>query len=383
MRICPNPKCGKTIENDKAKFCRYCGTALPVISKPTVPDEVVLEKVVPDSDEGIVLTPSPAKDNSPSKGPEADLRMSDGIPLGFTGDVNIPIAADNSPGSTGEVNAPGIAGNSPGIAGEVNAPRVAGNSPGFAGDVNAPGPPGIPGTPTIPPLNNVNQGFNQPYVPKQPDNYLVWAILSTLFCCLPFGVYAIVCATNVNSLYTSGDYIGAQKASANAKKWSIIAAIASLVIWAIIIIVNLASYSGYESEESNFYEEVDTTETVLEYGEEDYSLDLLKSGIIEYKKELPIVIEEGVTIIDIELNESCLLYIAKCDESIVDIDEMNSVKSLIREQIRSSLIEESSNDDELRQLLDNCKAAKRGIGYKYIGNRSGDVCTIMVSYTSL
>ena len=37
----------------------------------------------------------------------------------------------------------------------------------------------------------------QPALPPMPDNYLALAIISTIFCCLPFGVVSIVYATQV------------------------------------------------------------------------------------------------------------------------------------------------------------------------------------------
>jgi hypothetical protein len=54
---------------------------------------------------------------------------------------------------------------------------------------------------------------------KTVPNYLVQAILVTLFCCLPFGVLAIVNAAQVNTKLQAGDYEGAVKASEEAKKW--------------------------------------------------------------------------------------------------------------------------------------------------------------------
>ena len=50
-------------------------------------------------------------------------------------------------------------------------------------------------------------------------NYLVFAILSTVFCCLPSGIPAIVYAAQVNSKLQLGDIAGAQAASNNAKMW--------------------------------------------------------------------------------------------------------------------------------------------------------------------
>ncbi len=51
-------------------------------------------------------------------------------------------------------------------------------------------------------------------------NYLVQAILVTIFCCLPFGIPAIVFAAQVNGKIAAGDYDGAVATSKKAKLWS-------------------------------------------------------------------------------------------------------------------------------------------------------------------
>lgn len=56
----------------------------------------------------------------------------------------------------------------------------------------------------------------------RPKNWLVESILATVFCCMPFGVAGIVYAAKVDSLYNSGDYRGAEFASADAKKWTMV-----------------------------------------------------------------------------------------------------------------------------------------------------------------
>lgn len=54
------------------------------------------------------------------------------------------------------------------------------------------------------------------------ENYLVFAILTTVLCCPPFGIPAIVYAAQVNGKLQAGDYLGAQQASKNAKMWCFI-----------------------------------------------------------------------------------------------------------------------------------------------------------------
>jgi hypothetical protein len=61
-------------------------------------------------------------------------------------------------------------------------------------------------------------------------NYLVFAILVTVFCCLPSGIAAIIYAAQVNTKLQAGDLAGAQLASRNAKMWVLISVVAGLLL---------------------------------------------------------------------------------------------------------------------------------------------------------
>ncbi len=56
-------------------------------------------------------------------------------------------------------------------------------------------------------------------VRRDVANYLVQAILVTIFCCLPFGIVAIVFAAQVSAKLAAGDYAGAVNYSNNARTW--------------------------------------------------------------------------------------------------------------------------------------------------------------------
>ena len=56
-------------------------------------------------------------------------------------------------------------------------------------------------------------------LPEMP-NHLVWAILVTIFCCLPFGIVSIVYAAQVNGKVAAGNIDAARLASDNAKMWA-------------------------------------------------------------------------------------------------------------------------------------------------------------------
>ena len=72
---------------------------------------------------------------------------------------------------------------------------------------------------------------------------MVEAILVTLFCCLPFGIPAIVFASQVDSKFNSGDFQGAQRASDNAKTWYHVSLIVGFLVIVIWIISTAASSS--------------------------------------------------------------------------------------------------------------------------------------------
>lgn len=54
-------------------------------------------------------------------------------------------------------------------------------------------------------------------------NYLVPAVLTTLFYCLPFGIVSIVYAAQVNGQIAAGNRAGALESSSKAKMWAWIA----------------------------------------------------------------------------------------------------------------------------------------------------------------
>ncbi len=76
----------------------------------------------------------------------------------------------------------------------------------------------------------------EPPAPSQVPNYLVQAILVTIFCCLPTGIVTIFYAAQVNKKLGQGDVSGALQASKNAKMW-IWASVGGGLLTILIVIV--------------------------------------------------------------------------------------------------------------------------------------------------
>jgi hypothetical protein len=74
---------------------------------------------------------------------------------------------------------------------------------------------------------------NVGYVGEKPKTWLVEAILVTLFCCVPFGIAAIVFAAQVDGKWNHGDHAGAHESSRRARLWVLL----SVGGWVLIMVL--------------------------------------------------------------------------------------------------------------------------------------------------
>ncbi|MFO0903941.1 MAG: CD225/dispanin family protein [Pirellulales bacterium] len=91
------------------------------------------------------------------------------------------------------------------------------------------GPP--PGNPYSSPSPQGGMGGQ----PANIKNYMVEAILVTIFCNWMFGIVAIIYASQVNSKLARGDYHGALDSSKKAKFWCLVTLIVTIVMTVLAI----------------------------------------------------------------------------------------------------------------------------------------------------
>ena len=97
------------------------------------------------------------------------------------------------------------------------------------------------------------QRVQQQPMGTKPRSYLALSILATIFCCLPFGIPAIIFAAKVDSCWNSGRYLEAQDASRKAKTWTLV----SIILGALIIISYFALiFYGAATMGEDFWEEL-------------------------------------------------------------------------------------------------------------------------------
>jgi len=78
------------------------------------------------------------------------------------------------------------------------------------------------------------------YTPRHLPNYLVQAILCTIFCCQPFGIVAIVYAAQVNGQLATGNYRAAQASSNSARTWcwaAFLCGLALMLVWMLAFVM--------------------------------------------------------------------------------------------------------------------------------------------------
>lgn len=93
-------------------------------------------------------------------------------------------------------------------------------------------------TPPPPPVSHAGPSLQKPVQPivppaspvtQKPDSYLIWSILTTVLCCLPLGIVAIIYSTKVDPLWDKGQYDEAMSAAKNAKTFCILSVVLGLI----------------------------------------------------------------------------------------------------------------------------------------------------------
>lgn len=95
----------------------------------------------------------------------------------------------------------------------------------------------ITGEPYQPQQQPAQQPYQPQYAGQQPADAepcpptnLVWAIITTVLCCLPAGIVAIVYALKVTKKYNAGDIEGAKRASEVGAWWCIASIILGIIL---------------------------------------------------------------------------------------------------------------------------------------------------------
>lgn len=103
-----------------------------------------------------------------------------------------------------------------------------------------PTPPSVhpvpPTPPSIQPISPVSPTPQPASASQCPENYMVFSILTTILCCLPAGIAAIIYSSKVDKAWAQGNKDEAKKNSEQAKLWCIISLAVGIIVFVISFI---------------------------------------------------------------------------------------------------------------------------------------------------
>jgi hypothetical protein len=98
----------------------------------------------------------------------------------------------------------------------------------------------------------------------------------------------------------------------------------------------------------------------------------LESAIRLANRNMPQVIDEGLTCEKVVNEDYYVTYIVSTDEDVYPIDDIRESSDLIK----LLMDEELHSDPEMKDLFDMCKKCNKGISYRYVSNQTGESFSI-------
>lgn len=251
MRICP--KCHYESDNDKALFCRKCGTRLPEIES----EENTENPEIPENTSSPYDSRSPYRSGSPydsgspyqsknSENPEEAPQASPGYSIEegdhqmveYTGSGDSSGYEDDTPRFYDEDDPVVVPPPPPVFGGNTTQGTSFGNTSEPTQPEYVPQPTQPEYTPQPTPTDYSQQYVtNNGPIPKKPDNHLLKSILTTFLCVPILGVVAIVYSAQVDSSYNAGFYDEAEEKSRKANSWGNAAIVVGIILYVIIILL--------------------------------------------------------------------------------------------------------------------------------------------------
>lgn len=104
-------------------------------------------------------------------------------------------------------------------------------------------------------------------------------------------------------------------------------------------------------------------------------LRLLELQIEVENESLPIVIDEGMVMVDCSLSNGNIITTVNIDERIYSLATLKANN----EQLKKGIIENGLNDPESKSLFDMCKVSHTGLVYRYVGVSSRKRVDIIIT----
>lgn len=147
----------------------------------------------------------------------------------------------------------------------------------------------------------------------------------------------------------------------------------STVVWA-----DEAAEAAAEEEVPDHFDDVDIND-IDSYSDEMTEL-VLSLGINETKGQLPLRVDDGMSMTDVTLTSSKLIYTIECDEDQYNISLFSENYTEAKNAIIASL---NPDDDDIALIGKLLIKTNRSLDYKYVGENSRESATIHISNSEL
>jgi len=95
--------------------------------------------------------------------------------------------------------------------------------------------------------NKTQTGQTNQAAQKKIETHLVKAIISAVCCCIPFGIVAIIFASQVHSKQRMNDYEGAMEASKKASLWANLSIAVYILFMAVLMVIGFLGADSTET----------------------------------------------------------------------------------------------------------------------------------------
>lgn len=101
---------------------------------------------------------------------------------------------------------------------------------------------------------------------------------------------------------------------------------------------------------------------------------LLENAILLTNEQAPMTVDAATTMTELVIEGDFATYHYMIDEKQVPIHKISDMRDQMKENLRSTI--KNNPDPALKDFINLCKKANKGIAYRYEGMQSGNTCTI-------
>lgn len=110
-------------------------------------------------------------------------------------------------------------------------------------------------------------------------------------------------------------------------------------------------------------------------------LKMLENAIKVTNEQAPMKVDNATTMVGLTIEGDFATYRYMIDETQVPMHKLYDMRDQMKENLRNSILKEP--DPALKDFINLCKRANKGIAYKYEGEQSGNTCIIEFGVSEL